>query len=297
MATINQAVPTRRVTTDPGGYYYFNRWTNVSVTAHTSTTTATESSTKSGGISGAKDSRVEQFTGTIRHDYGSAEPDGSWRYPGYATVHPGGEILNYVLLPFEMTVLEGGIGYDYITFGKKDWGGTGSTEYRVSIMYATGTYSGSASGNWEHTLSGISISNEWCSSGTLSVSTTSTGFTASVTGSSESNPSYSFNYSGTYTTSTISYYGTGSISYYGDIMSVTSNFGSVYYSVRDGTTIDVTVVASTSGTARVTANLRGYNSPTYGDRADVRFTGYYANGARANNVLVDYVNFNGNIYP
>ena len=37
--------------------------------------------------------------------------------------------------------------------------------------------------------------------------------------------------------------------------------------------------------------------PVEENRADVRFTGQYANGATANNVLVDYVNFNGVNYP
>lgn len=37
--------------------------------------------------------------------------------------------------------------------------------------------------------------------------------------------------------------------------------------------------------------------PVYENRANVRFTGYYDNGAKANNILVDYVNFNGEIYP
>lgn len=37
--------------------------------------------------------------------------------------------------------------------------------------------------------------------------------------------------------------------------------------------------------------------PVKENRADVRFTGYYANGAPANNVLVDWVNFNGDVYP
>ena len=87
------------------------------------------------------------------------------------------------------------------------------------------------------------------------------------------------------------------MSYYGDIMSVTTTFGSVSYTTKYGTTINVNVTADRSGTARVTANLRGYSSPTYDYRANVRFTGQYANGATANNVLVDYVNFNGEVYP
>lgn len=37
--------------------------------------------------------------------------------------------------------------------------------------------------------------------------------------------------------------------------------------------------------------------PVQENRADVIFTGYYANGAKANNILVDYVNFDGVNYP
>lgn len=37
--------------------------------------------------------------------------------------------------------------------------------------------------------------------------------------------------------------------------------------------------------------------PVQENRADVRFTGQYANGATANNILADYVNFNGDVYP
>lgn len=297
MATINQAVPTRRVQTSSGGYYYFNRYATVSVTEHTSTGTATESSTKSGGISGIKEGETETFRGSIRHQASSLQPDGSYKYPGYATVRPGGEILSYTISkPSGVTVSGGGTGDDYITFGKDDWGASGLHEYRITITYANGKYSGNASGSWSHTLSNISISNEWCSDGTLSVSTTSTGYTARITGSTVENPYYSFNYSGDYETTTTSYYGTGSMQYYGDIMSVTTNFGSVSYSTS-GWYIYVNVSASSSGTARVTANLRDYSSPTYANYADVRFTGYYANGTKANNVLVNYVNFNGEIYP
>lgn len=294
---MNIAVPTRRVTIDPGGYYYFNRYATVQVTEHTSSSTETESSTKSGGISGIKEGETETFTGFIIHNKGFEKPDGSFRYPGYATIRPGGEILNYTISkPSGATVTDGGTGDTYITIGKDDWGSSGYESYSITIVYHNGKYSGSASGSWAHTLSSISISNEWCSDGTLSVSTTSTGFTARITGSTVENPYYSFNYSGEYTTSTTSYYGTGSMSYYGDIMSVTTNFGSVSYS-STASTIYVNVSASSSGTARVTANLRDYSSPTYANYADVRFTGYYANGTKANNVLVDYVNFNGEIYP
>ena len=199
--------------------------------------------------------------------------------------------------PSGLTVRDGGTGDTYITFGKDDWGSSGTTDYRVSITYLSGTYGGRDSGNWVHTLSRISISNEWCSSGELSVGVSSTGYTATIRGSNVNNPDYSFNYSGEYTTSTTNYYGTGSIRNYGDdIMSVTSNFGSVSYSTS-GSTIYVNVSASSSGTAKVTANLRGYSSPSYTTYADVRFTGYYANGAKANNVLANYINFNGEVYP
>ena len=37
--------------------------------------------------------------------------------------------------------------------------------------------------------------------------------------------------------------------------------------------------------------------PVQENRADVIFTGYYANGAKANNILVDYVNFDSVNYP
>ena len=295
---MNVAVPTRRVTIDPGGYYYFNRYATVEVTGHTSSSTETESSTKSGSISGIMEGVTETFTGSIIHDKGFMQPNGFFKYPGYATIRPGGEILRYTISkPSGATVTNGGTGDDYITIGKDDWGSSGYESYSITIVYHNGKYSGNDSGSWLHTLSNISISNEWCSDGTLSVSTTSTGYTARITGSSVPNPYYSFNYSGTYTTSTTSYYGTGSMSYYGDIMSVTTTFGSVSYTTKYGTTININVTADRSGTARVTANLRGYSSPTYDYRANVRFTGQYANGATANNVLVDYVNFNGEVYP
>ena len=296
MATINQAVPTRRVQTSAGGYYYFNRYATVSVTEHTSSTTETESGSKSGGISATPVGLTETFTGTIIHTATLTGPNGKVTYPGYATIRPGGEILRYSLIPMGMSVSAGGTGDTYITFGKDDWGEPGGDSYSVRITYKSGKYSGLDSGSWGHTLSGISISNEWCSDGTLSVSVNPTGYSVSITNSSVTNPYYSFNYSGDYETTTTSYYGTGSMQYYGDIMSVTTNFGSVSYSTS-GWYIYVNVSASSSGTARVTANLRDYSSPTYANYADVRFTGYYANGAKANNVLANYVNFNGEVYP
>lgn len=297
---MNIAVPTRQVTIDPGGYYYFNRYATVEVTEHTSSSTEPRYGTKGGDITGIKDGKTETFTGTIRHDSGQLGPDGEVTYPGYATIYPGGEILTYsIKSPLGVSIRSGGTGDTFISFGKSDWGSAGTKKYNVSITYAPGTYTGRKSGDWwmGEPLSNISITNEWCNDGDISVSTSPTGYSVTITNATTSSLSFSFDYSGDYETTTTSYYGTGSMSYYGDIMSVTTNFGSVSYSTRYGTTINVNVTASSSGTARVTANLRGYSSPEYDTRANVRFTGHYTNGATANNVLADYVNFNGVDYP
>ena len=40
-----------------------------------------------------------------------------------------------------------------------------------------------------------------------------------------------------------------------------------------------------------------YIDPTYATYADVKFTGYYSNGAVATNVNANYINFNGEVYP
>lgn len=299
MATINQAVPTRLVTIDPGGYYYFNRYATVSVTnAYTVPVPATEEGSKSGVIDGIKEGTSETFTGFIKHDVAQPEPNGEVTYPGFAIVYPGGKILTYTIeYPEGVHIRSGGTGYTFISFGKNDWGSSGSTDYSISITYATGTYGGADTGTWEHPLTRIIISNGWCSSGRLEVATNSNGYTARVISAAVNNPRYSFDYSGEYESTITRYYGTGSMQYYGDIMSVTTNFGSVSYSTRYGTTINVNVTANSSGKARVTANLRAYRDPDQEYRANVRFTGYYANGTKANNVLANYVNFNGERYP
>lgn len=299
MATINQAVPTRRVQTSSGGYYYFDRSTTVSVaTAYTVPVTATEEGSKSGVIDGIKQGTSETFTGFIKHDEAQIGPDGETTYPGYATIYLGGPIFNYHIdTPSGVYATAGGFDDTYITFGKADWGYSGTSPYSINITYGLGTFGGGDNGTWEHTLTNISISNEWCSSGEMVVAVNSNGYIARVSNSIYENIQYSFDYSGEYESTTTRYYGTGSMRYYGDIMSVTTNFGSVSYSTRYGTTINVNVTANSSGTARVTANLRDYRSPTYANYADVRFTGYYANGAKANNILVDHVNFDGEIYP
>lgn len=299
MATINQAVPTRIVQTSSGGYYYFNKYATVSVTnAYTVPVPATEEGSKSGVIDGVKEADTKPFYGTIRHNVAQHEPNGAVTYPGFATVYPGGEILTYTIeSPAGVYIRSGGTGNTFISFGKDDWLSSGSTDYSISITYAIGTYAGRDIGTWEHTLTNISISNKWCSSGELEVSVNSNGYSAQVLHATVNNPRYSFDYSGEYETTTTSYYGTGTIIYSGnDIMWVTSNFGSVSYT-NSFSTIYVNVTANSSGTARVTANLRGYRFPSYTTYADVRFTGYYANGTKANNVLANYVNFNGERYP
>lgn len=294
---MNTAVPTRMVQTGGGQYYTFKRSTTVSVTGHESTETATEGSNPTGHGTGIKNAVTKTFTGTIRHESGLIGPNGTSTYPGYATVYPGGEILDYTLsMPFGMEVRSGGTGDTFITFGK-DFPSSGTTPYRISITYTTGTYSYHTSGSWNHTLSSISISNEWCSNGAIAVSTSSTGYSVTITEMTSTSVDWSFRYSGTYTTTTTSYYGTGTITYYGDIVSVSTNFGSVSYTTRYGNTMTVNVSASGPGTALVTGTFGDYSSPTYTTYANARFTGQYANGASAVNAQVDYIYFNGERYP
>ena len=40
-----------------------------------------------------------------------------------------------------------------------------------------------------------------------------------------------------------------------------------------------------------------YIDPTYTTYANVKFTGYYSNGAVATNVNANHINFNGEVYP
>lgn len=298
MATINQAVPTRSVQTGGGRYEYYQKSTTVSVTAHTVPVTATEEGSKSGVIDGIKEGTSETFTGFIKHDEAQIGPNSETTYPGYATIYPGGPIFDYTIdTPSGVSVTAGGLDDTYITFGKADWGYSGSSPYSINITYGLGTYAGEDSGTWEHTLSVISTSNEWCSSGELVVSVNSNGYTAHVNNSIYKNPQYSFDYRGNYTTEGNIYYGTGVINDSGGIRQVTTNFGSVSYNQTIYGEILVNVTANSCGVATVTADLQRYIPPSYTTYADVRFTGYYANGTKANNILVDYVNFDGVNYP
>lgn len=166
---------------------------------------------------------------------------------------------------------------------------------------ASSGYSGSSGGSWSPTPYYIdSIGPVTTNSGSGSISQYGTsGYTVAVSGASSSRVSYSFPYEGHYTTTSTSYKGSGSIrvpaSY--NITSVSSNKGSVSYS-RSGDYVNYNVTSSISGSARVTAYYTyQYYVPTYSTYADVKFTGYYANGASAVNVNANSINFNGEIYP
>lgn len=185
------------------------------------------------------------------------------------------------------------IGYTYVP-------STVTVTIRVSYIKSNG-YSGSSGGSWSPTPYYIdSIGPVTTNSGSGSISQYGTsGYIVAVSGASSSRVSYSFPYEGHYTTSSTSYKGSGSIrvpaSY--DITSVSSNKGSVSYS-RSGDYVNYNVSSSSSGSARVTAYYTyQYYVPTYSTYADVKFTGYYANGASAVNVNANSINFNGEIYP
>lgn len=160
-------------------------------------------------------------------------------------------------------------------------------------------YGTSVSGNWNHSpVTSASTYNRTVDSGNISVSTSATGYTATISKATTTPVDWSFYANYNYEEEETTYKGEGHVTIpsYGSFVSVTTNFGSIDYTIESKRAY-YTITADRAGTARVSANYSYYVSPSYTTYANVKFTGHYANGASAVNVNANYINFNGEIYP
>lgn len=160
-------------------------------------------------------------------------------------------------------------------------------------------YGTNVSGSWNHSpVTNASTYSRTVDSGSISVSTSATGYTATISKATTTPVDWSFYANYNYEEEETTYKGEGNVTIpsYGSFVSVTTNFGSIDYTIQSKRAY-YTITADRAGTARVSANYSYYVSPSYTTYANARFTGPYANGAWANNVQVNYIYLNEERYP